>query len=199
MSTSEPAYLFLDSETTGTNRYEDQIWQLSWSLETRDALIADRDFVVHHTSKPSQWVLDPANTQYAAKMKDEYEVKYSRQLVLRTLADDIASAAPSQVHLVCENPTFDDYFLHKMTWGVKGVALNYHYVPICIENLAMGAYNALSGRFVIKAPPRLKEIPALFGLPPLPAGHHHNAKFDRSVVRDLFWAIVAASERGLAA
>lgn len=194
---TEPAYLFLDSETTGVNRYDDQIWQLSWSLETRDRLIADRDFVVHHTSKPSPWVAQ--NTRYNETMADENEVKFSRQLVLRTLMDDIASATPSTVHLVCANPTFDDYFLHKMTWGVKGAALNYAYVPMCIENIAMGAYNALHGGFILQTPPHLKEIPALFDLPPFPAGKAHDARFDRCALRDLFWGIAAACERSKAA
>ncbi|MHB8590775.1 MAG: hypothetical protein ACYDBO_02170 [Vulcanimicrobiaceae bacterium] len=197
MNTAEPAYLFLDSETTGTNRYEDQIWQLSWSLETRDHLIADRDFCVHHTSKPSPWVAE--NTRYNERMADDALTKFSRQLVLRTLMDDIAGAAPSSVHLVCANPTFDDYFLHKMTWGVKGAALNYHYVPMCIENIAMGAYNALHGKFLLKTPPRLNEIPALFGMPQFPPGKSHDARFDRCALRDLFWAIVAACEREEAA
>lgn len=197
MNTADPAYLFLDSETTGVNRYEDQIWQLSWSIEKRHHLLADRDFCVQHTSQPSPWVAE--NTRYNEKMADSCETKFSRQLVLRTLMEDIASAAPSKVHLVCENPTFDDYFLHKMTWGVKGASLNYAYVPMCIENIAMGAYNALNGGFILQTPPHLKEIPELFGFPPFPAGKSHDARFDRCALRDLFWGIVAACERKAAA
>ena len=169
------AYLFLDTETTGTNRYNDQIWQLSWSLETEHRTFADRDFLIQHNAKPTEWV--STRTQYNAKAN---EPKHSRSSVLKTLMADIESAAPLRVYLVGANPTFDDYFLQKMTWGVSGIALKYEYRLICIENLVMGFLG-------LAAPPGLKEIPALLGMPPFPEEELHDAKFDRKAVAKIFW------------
>jgi len=170
----DTAYLFLDSETTGTNRYNDQIWQLSWSLETKDRLFADRDFNVQHTSNPTQWVLD--NTLYTKKHSEPQD---TRQVVLKQLMNDILAAAPLPVHLVGANPTFDDYFMHKLTWGVPSATLKYHYRLIDIETLVMAELN-------LDAPAGLRNCLELLNLPPAVEAMH-DARVDRTLTRDIFW------------
>lgn len=167
-------YLFLDTETTGLNRNRDQIWSLSWTLDTPGGnTLSKVDSFIHHMAQPSQWVKD--NTAYEAVKETLPMIGWKHIWEAYKL---LKSQIPKdrKVYLVGANPWFDDQMLVKCDPRFSKL---YDYHKIDVENMTMALFDLVN-------PPRLDEVLTILSIP---HPERHGSRVDCDLARDAFYKL----------
>jgi oligoribonuclease (3'-5' exoribonuclease) len=169
----QPAYLFLDIETTGMDSRVDQITELAWILEAPDMPEQTRwsHAIVEHYRLPTPWVLE--KTDYLTRILPA--PKTPLDAAMTRLVGSCHSWAPSgrAVHLVGCNPSFDDSFLKRQPFR------NYYsHRLIDVECLVMNWMD-------LTAPVSRRECSEMMGLPA--STDPHTAMGDTREVRELLY------------
>lgn len=182
------AYLFLDLETTGLDRMIDEPWSMAYTLETAERkIIAERAMYLVHTAKPSEFTLQDREYRRVFVERIGQAMPIGVKYAMLLLLHDLFAIPEHKVYLVGANPSFDDAFMSRMR--LVGEERWYDYHLIDIEAVALG-YAGL-GR--VLAPPRLKDIAELIGLPKIDKTPHQ-AYADKELVRTFFWRIFESSK-----
>lgn len=185
------AYLFLDTETTGTT-INDQAWQVAFLLETDDQkVLQEGNYLVRHSVPPSPWTL--ANTKYAEHLGHNrlllriytmHEVVRYLESLFRQFTNDYVDG---RVQLVGFNPQFDErMILKEVAWEVPAPAPGiipkwWGHRHISIGTLAMQDKG-------LRYPSSTEETCALYNIDYI-THEAHDASYDVGIARKAFWKI----------
>lgn len=179
---AQPAYLFLDIETTGLDESVDEITEIAYILAGPSIpKTVSYQAILQHTSFPTAWVLE--NTDYLQRILRAPKTPLSSALL--NLHGDLqrASSFCGKVYLVGANPSFDDRFLRAAA-RKENIVLGYHHRLIDVEVLVMGRIN-------LTEPPSLSRCSTL--LQSARNDTPHTAMADVEEARRVFRAVMGVS------
>ena len=191
--------VFLDTETTGLNQREHEIWEIGAIVREDGA--ADEEF--RWQIRPRIDDADPkaleigrfherfAVPEFAAGARLNADGPFYYYKSIYELFSEVADVLKGS-HLVGAVPSFDDAFL-KEAFRIHSLEAGWHYHLCDVENLAVG-YLAAKGE-PLSPPWDSDALSAKLGVKVSP-DERHTALGDARWARDLYDAVMGGGDRG---
>jgi hypothetical protein len=170
------SYLFLDTETTGTEDY-DQVWNLAYAIDHQPIV----NLYIEHTRRPNSWVLK--NTDYVQVFSSEKHTPCTIYDAITSIYGDWRKMYREEtLYMVCAVPSFDERMIRQSCRDVGYKFYSpWNFRLIDLETTAMLSLGS-------REPLSLKETGEKLGV--LPNPRKHTADGDVEHLRNCWYALM---------